>query len=134
MKTCLSDNCVRGCHRNMVPAGNCIAFFAKADRGQELLDREMRKLYYLRIFEVDQGKQCGTRGKYCFHWIVEAPILVKCWNLPRLEIKCEDLCQFFDLERAGHYCDALDQPLGKLPVRVIDLVQRALICLIERHW
>ena len=86
----------------MVAAGNCGVLFAKADRGQELLDREMRKLYYLGISDIDKGKQCGTRGKHRFHWIFESPIFAKCWDLPSLEIKCEELSQFLDSERAGN--------------------------------
>src|SRR5712691_8561146 len=133
-KTCLSDECVRSCHRNMIPAGNCGAFFTKADRGQEFFDREMRKLDYLVGFNVDKGKQCGTRGKHRFHWIFQAPILAKCRDLPRLEIECKELCQFLDSERAGNHCDTLDQASRKFPVCVIDLVQRAFIRLIECRW
>ena len=130
----MSNQCVRGCHRNVVAAGNSVVFFVKPVRDQELLDREMRKLYYLQIFNIDEGKQCGTRGKHRFYWIFDTPILTKSRDLLRLEIKCKELCQFLDSERPGNHRDALDQPSCKFPVCVIDLLQRPFIRLIECHW
>jgi len=73
-------------------------------------------------------------GKHRVYWIFEAPILAKCRDLPCLEIECEELCQFLDSERAVNHCNALNEPSGKFPVSVTDLVQCAFICFIERHW
>src|SRR6266851_6346422 len=111
------------CHGNMITTGNGVIFFGKADRRQELLHREVRKLYNLRIPVIDKGKQCGARRQHRLERFFWAPILAKLWNLSCLEIKCEKLCQFRDIERAGSYRNTLEYPLGKFPVCVADVSQ-----------
>jgi hypothetical protein len=50
------------------------------------------------------------------------------WSGP--EIECEQLSEFFDAKRAGSCRNELKQPMGELPVCLIDISQRALICLV----
>jgi len=83
---------------------------------------------------VNKGKQCGARRKYGFYRIFEAPILPKLRNQSRLEIECQKIGQFFDTEWLGSDCDTLKQPVRKFPVRFVDLLQGALVCLVKRVW
>src|SRR6266851_8692852 len=89
------------CHRNMVTSGNCVTFFGEARGRQELLHREVRKLYDRGTVRIDKGKQCGACRLHRFYGIFEAPVLAKLWNRSRLEIKCENLRQFLDTQWAG---------------------------------
>jgi hypothetical protein len=68
------------------------------------------------------------------YWIFWAETLVKFRNWSCLEIKCEKLREFLDTEWAASYCDTLQQAVSKFPVRLVDLEQRALICVVERLW
>ena len=114
----------------MVVAGDRVALSAKRE-GQELLDRELGKLCYLRIFGIDRGRQCGARRQYRIYWIFEAPIVAIFRNISRIEIKREELRQLLDSEWAGSYCNAMEGPTCEFPVCAVDLLQYVLICRIE---
>src|SRR6266851_5329395 len=94
-------------HRNMVTAGSTVTFFGKARGRQELLHREVRKLYDAGIVGLDKGKQCGARRQHCVHRIFQAPTFPKFRNWTCLEIKCEEFRQFVDAEWPGSHCDTL---------------------------
>src|SRR5216683_8279507 len=93
-------------HRNVVTLGNGVTFFGKASRRQELLRREVRKLYDRGTVGIDKGKQCGTCREHHFYWIFEPPSLVKFWNRSSLEIKCDNLRQFLDTQWPGSHRNA----------------------------
>ena len=121
----------------MKTAGNNVDCFSKACGRQEFLDAEVRELYHFYekiFFVVDNGKQTRTRGQHRVYWIFHAPILMKFWNWSGVEIECEQLGEFLNAERAGSHRNKLKEAMSKLPVRLIDLSQGALVCLIQRLW
>jgi hypothetical protein len=49
-------------------------------RGQEFLDGEMRELYDLVAFPIDNGDETRTRGHHRFFCILWTPICVEYWG------------------------------------------------------
>src|SRR5216683_376414 len=118
-------------HRN-VKAGNRVFCFGQAFRCQVLLHREMCKLYNRGTIHVDHGKQTGACGPHCVCWVFRAPIRPKDGSRLRVEIEREKLCELLDTEGTGSCGDTPEESVRIFPVLFANILQRALIRLIER--
>ena len=118
----------------MITAVNNVACFRQPGGCQEFLHRKVRELYNWGAPDIDNGKQTGCRRQNRINRISQAPTLMEFRNWSSLEIECEQLGEFLDAKRAGRYRNELKQSMGEFPVRLIDLSQGSLICLVQRLW
>src|SRR5258708_5185101 len=83
---------------------------------------------------IDYGDQTGTRGQDSFFMILPPPthVQLRClFTGSRPEINSEDLRKLRNTKRTNSNREALQQPMSVIPVRLIDLPQHALVCLIK---
>src|SRR5258707_5601952 len=86
------------------------------------------------VVVIDYGNQTGTRGQNSFFMILPPPICVqlRCsFTGSNPEINSEDLRKLRNTKRTNSNREALQQPMSVIPVRLIDLPQHALVCLVK---
>ena len=91
----------------------------------------MRKFDDLRIARFDNGKQTGAGRQHRLSRVFGAPFHLKNGGGPYVEIERKKVCEFFDTKWAGSYSNALENVVSIFPILLIDLSQRAFVCLIE---
>src|SRR5229473_2770331 len=86
------------------------------------------------VVVLDYGDQTGTRRQDSFFMILPPPIHVQLRCLftgSRPEFNSEDLRKLRNTKRTNSNGEALQQPMGVIPVRLIDVPQHPLVCLVK---
>src|SRR5713226_5954445 len=86
------------------------------------------------IVVIDYGDQTGTRRQDSFFMILPPPIHVqlRClFTVSHPEVNSEDLRKLRNTKRTNSNREALQQPMSVIPVRLIDVPQHPLVCLVK---
>ena|SRR5579863_7181839 len=97
---------------------------------EELLHRRVGELYDFLSIEVDNGDQARACRKHGCFGIGRAPTGVEFGDPSRffINLDCENLREFHDAKRASRYCKELEDTMGKLPLLLVDALERAFVC------
>ena len=91
----------------------------------------MRELNHPGAFDDDYGDQTGTGRQYRFLSVFPAPIRNQFWY-PSREVERDQFRELLDPERTTGHRETLQKSIRVLPVRIIDVFQNTLVCLIQR--
>src|SRR5712692_9413826 len=86
------------------------------------------------VVVIDYGDQTGTRRQDSIFMILPPPIHVQFRCLfkgSRPEVNSKDLRELRNTKRTNSNREALQQPMSVIPVRLIDLPQHPLVCLVK---